>query len=117
MSCLLCNSLALEQFSLTYKDFCSYRSFVFSCHTLYTSNLQIGQANSLFKFPYIFFGSEYFRSSSYPAAQQRLILKVHIFFLPNRFGEIFDRIRYCFKCELIFLTWNVFNISSSLFAS
>ena len=59
---------------------------------------------------YIFLNSEYFSSCWYSAAQQRLIFKVHIFHFPNRFGEIFYLIWYCFKCELVFLAWNFFSL-------
>ena len=64
---------------------------------------------------HIFLASGYFCSNWYPATQQRLILKVYVSDFPYQFWKNFYKIRYCFKCKLVFLTWNVFNKSSSLF--
>ena len=86
-SFLLYNSSALQQFLSTCKYFCNYKSFVFSFHSFYTSNLRIDWHNQLSM--HIFLSSEYFQSHWYPTTKQRLILKAHVFNFPNRFWKVF----------------------------
>ena len=54
---------------------------------------------------YIFLVSEYFRSRWDPTIQKYVNLEAHVFRFPNWYWEDFFKIKYCFKCELFFLTW------------
>ena len=107
------HQLALVSFSLVFKDFCNYK--LFFSHTTVFMHPIFKLTRQIFSM-HIFFAFEYSCNHWYPDTQEHLILQTHVFDIPNRSWKTFDGIRYCFEYKLIFLIWNVFNISSSLFS-
>ena len=76
----------------------------------------IFESTGIINSPCIFFSRlNTFKAIDIQPPNNALFLRLMFSTSPIDFEKFFYGIRYCFKSELVFLTWNVFNKSFSLF--